>query len=424
MTGLLDGIRVLEVTQIVAGPYCGMNLADLGADVVKIESPAGDGIRGTASFMPGESKYFHILNRGKRSITLDLQRPEAQELVHRIIANFDVFLINARAGVADRLRIDYDTLREFRPDLIYLESTGYGSDGPNANASGSDIVAQAYSGLMAGEGKVDEYGAPKSISCSPVADYSTGLAAAMGICAALYRRAMTGEGEFLQTSLLQSALSLQSVYVSRIPVFDEVLERPMREAIEAVRANGGSYGDVVATRAGSRVGASVRLYYNGYVVKDGSVILGALTPANRDQMRRALGITDDPTASPDYDALNPEHVAAAEAVAERIRQIMRTKTMDEWVAIFTKEGAPISKVNFPEDMSTDPQVEAMGYLRDFEHEALGYERLVGPIVHAREHPTGNPLAAPILGRHTEEVLAELGCADEELAGLRTAGVFG
>lgn len=424
MTGPLDGIRVLEVTQIVAGPYCGLNLADLGADVVKIESPAGDGIRGTASFMAGESKYFHILNRGKRSLVLDLQRPEAQELVHRIIPRFDVFLINARAGVAQRLRIDYDTLREFRPDLIYLESTGYGSDGPNAQASGSDIVAQAYSGLMAGEGKVDEFGAPKSISCSPVADYSTGLAGAMGICAALYRRSLTGQGEFLQTSLLQSALSLQSVHVSRIPVFDEVLERPVREAMEAVRADGGSYADVVATRAGARVGASIRLYYNGYVVKDGSVILGALTPANRDQMRRALGITDDPTASPDFDTLNPEHVRQAEELAARIRAIMLTKTMDEWVEIFTREGAPISKVNFPEDMAADPQVEAMGYLRDYEHESLGYERLVGPIVHAKNNPTGSTRAAPVLGRHTEEVLSELGCAAVELAELRAAGVFG
>lgn len=391
---------------------------------MKIESPSGDGIRSTASVMPGESKYFHILNRGKRSIVLDLQLPAAQELVHRIIPQFDVFLINARAGVAKRLCLDYESLCAFRPDIVYLESTGYGSDGPNAYASGSDIVAQAYSGLMAGEGKVDEFGAPKSISCSPVADYTTGLAAAMGICAALYRRSVTGQGEFLQTSLLQSALSLQSVYVSRIPVFDEIVERPVQEAIEEVRASGGSYADVVATRAGSRLGASIRLYYNGYAVKDGSVILGALTPANRDQMRRALGVTDDPTASPDFDMLNPEHIRAAEATAAWIRQTMLTKTMDEWVEIFTREGAPISKVNFPEDMSTDPQVEAMGFLSEFEHEATGYEKLVGPIVFARNSPTGSPRPAPVLGRHTDEVLTEFGYSSDELGSLREAGTFG
>lgn len=423
MAGPLDGVRVLEVTQIVAGPYCGLNLADLGADVVKIESPAGDGIRGSAAFLPGESKYFHTLNRGKRSLVLDLQQPSAREVVHRIIPQFDVFLINARAGVPQRLQIDYETLKKFRPDIIYLESTGYGSDGPNAQASGSDIVAQAYSGLMAAEGKVDEFGAPKSISCSAVADYATGLAAAMGISAALYRRATTGEGEYMQTSLLQTALSLQAS-VARIPVFDEVLERPMRDAVEAVRANGGGYADIIGVRQASAVGAAIRLYYNGYVVKDGSVILGALTPANRDQMRRALGITDDPTASPDFDMLNPDHVGAAEALAARIRETMLTKTMDEWVEIFTREGAPISKVNFPEDMSQDPQVQAMGYLRDFEHEAVGYEQLVGPVVFAKNNPTGSPRPAPVLGRHTDEVLSELGYSSDELGALREVGTFG
>ena len=424
MAGPLDGIRVLEVTQIVAGPYCGVNLADLGADVVKIEPPAGDGIRATGQFLPGESKYFHTLNRGKRSLVLDLQRPSAQELVYRIIPHFDVFLINSRAGVAERLHLDYESLRKYRPDIVYLESTGYGARGPSANHSGSDIVAQAYSGLMAAEGKLDEYGAPQSISCTAVADYSTGLAAAMGICAALYRRAITGEGDFLQTSLLQTALSIQSASVSRVPVSDELMERPMREAVDAIRARGGDYAEILKTRAASRIGAAIRLYYNGYRARDGAVILGALTPANRDQMRRALGITDDPTASPDFNALDPEHVSRAEALGARIREIMLTKTMDEWVAIFSREGAPISKVNFPEDMSADPQVEAMGFIVDLDHELTGPERVVGPVVHMRAHPTGSPRAAPPLGRHSEEVLAELGVTSDAVSALRADGVFG
>jgi len=418
---------VLEITQIVAGPYCGVNLADLGADVVKIESPGGDGVRMTGQFFPGESKYFHTLNRGKRSLLLDLQRPEAQQLVHEIIPQFDVFSMNARAGVAHRLRVDYDTLREFRPDLIYLESTGYGASGPNARTAGSDIVAQAYSGLMAAEGKVDEFGAPQSISCTAVADYVTGLAAAMGICAALYRRAITGEGEFLQTSLLQSALSVQSGTVSRVPVADELMERPMLEAMEEARSRGASYAELLQVRRerSRAMGKAIVLYYSGYQVKDGSVILGALTPENRDQMRRALGVTqEDPSASPDFNALDPEHERQVEAFAARLRDLMLTRTMDEWVEAFTKEGAPISKVNFPEAMAFDPQVEAMGYVWDFEHELTGPERLVGPIVSMRGHPTGSPRPAPPLGRHTEEVLTELGLNDGRIALLRGAGALG
>jgi len=427
MPGPLDGVRVLEITQIVAGPYCGVNLADLGADVVKIESPEGDGVRRTGQFFPGESKFFHTLNRGKRGIVLDLRRPEVQQLVHELIPQFDVFFMNARAGVAQRLHLDYDTLRQFRPDLIYLESTGYGAEGPSAYASGSDIVAQAYSGLMAAEGKVDEFGAPQSISCTAVADYVTGLAAAMGICSALYRRALTGKGDFLQTSLLQSALSIQSATVSRVPVSDELMERPMIEALADARGNGATYAQLVRLRQdrSRAVSKAIRLYYNGYQVKDGSVILGALTPENRDQMRRALGVVgEDPSASPDFNALDPDHERQVEVFAARLRDLMLTRTMDDWVDAFTKEGAPISKVNFPETMAFDPQVEAMGFLTDFNHELTGPERLVGPIVHMRAHPTGSPRPAPPLGRHTDEVLTELGLDEAHIASLRAAGALG
>ena len=423
MGGPLAGIKVLEITQIVAGPYCGLNLADLGADVIKVEPPEGEGIRRVGGFAPGESKAYHTLNRGKRSLVLDLKQPEAQALIHRVIPQFDVFVMNSRAGVAGRLNLDYESLKKFRPDIVYLESTGYGSGGPSATRAGSDIVAQAYSGLMAGEGKVDEFGAPKSISCTAVADYATGLAAAMGICAALYRRAMTGEGEFLQTSLLLSALSIQGAAVAKLTVSDEILRRATMDAIDAARARGASYGEIIDIRNNSntQTGKAFRLYYNGYRVKDGAVILGALTPANHAQMRRAIGITNDPSASPDFNALDPEMDAQVEAVAEFIRETMLTRTMDEWIAEFDKVGAPISKVNLPEDLAEDPQVVAMGYMQEIDHEATGPELDVGPIVLMQNAPTGSPLPAPILGRHTDEVLTELGLVDSEVAALHACG---
>lgn len=421
--GPLAGVRVLEITQIIAGPYCGLNLADLGADVVKVEPPEGEGVRRVGQFAPGESKAYHTLNRGKRSLVLDLKRPESQELIHRIIPQFDVFVMNSRAGVAGRLHLDYDTLKQYRHDLIYLESTGYGSGGPSATRAGSDIVAQAYSGLMAGEGKVDEFGAPKSVSCSAVADYATGLAAAMGVCAALYRRAVSGEGEFLQTSLLLSALSIQAGSVAKLPVADELMRRPTLDAIEAARKRGASYDEIIGIRNNSNtiVGGAFRLYYNGYRVKDGAVILGALTPANQQQMRRALGITDDPSASPDFNALDPAMTEQIEQLGERIRSIMLTRTMDEWIELFDREGAPISKVNLPEDLADDEQVRAMGYMSEIMHEATGPELNVGPIVLMRQHPTGSPLPAPVLGRHSNEVLGELGISDSEVTALRACG---
>lgn len=426
MAGVLDGIRVFELSQIVAAPYCGVHLADMGADVVKVEPPGGEGLRVLGAVVPGESKTFHTLNRGKRSLVLDLKRPEAQALLHRVIEQFDVFVINARPGVAARLGADYDTLSALRPDLVYMENTGYGTRGPSAGRSGSDIVAQAYSGLMAGEGKVDAFGAPKSIASTAVADYATGLAAAMAICGALYRRAVSGRGECIQTSLLQTALSVQGGRVAQMPAHDRVVVDPLLRRLDEMRASGATYGELVAVRDAANTGSNraVRLYYNGYQVQDGAVILGALTPANRDQMRRALGITDDPTADPAFDPFDPANEPLFEELEARIRQLMLGAPMAEWMERFDREGAPVAQVNFPETMAADPQVEAMGYMQSLEHEVTGPEVMVGPVATMRHHPMGSPRPSPPLGRHTDEVLGELGVAPAEIAALRTAGAIG
>src|SRR5262249_2997620 len=152
-TGPLAGVKVLEFSQIVAGPVVGLALSDLGADVVKVEPPGGENRRNTNAVVPNEGKYFQSLNRGKRSLVIDLSRKEGYELVHRIAPHFDVVISNYRLGVTKRLHIDYDTLRRFNPALIYANITGFGQEGPNAARAGSDIIVQAYSGLMAAEGK-------------------------------------------------------------------------------------------------------------------------------------------------------------------------------------------------------------------------------------------------------------------------------
>jgi crotonobetainyl-CoA:carnitine CoA-transferase CaiB-like acyl-CoA transferase len=405
------------------GPYCGQTLADLGADVVKCEPPGGEGLRVLGEFVPGESKFFHTLNRGKRSLVLDLSSEAGQAVVHRLIPDFDVFLINSRPGVPQRLNVDYETLRQFRPDLIYLENSGYGERGPSASRSGSDIISQAYSGLMAADGKVDEYGAPELITATAPGDYGAGLGSAVGICAALYHRAQTGEGQYISSSLLAAGINLASGAVSQLPVFDAMVTDVAMERLNEARARGASYREQLEAKGNifDMMGKAFRLYYGGYSVKDGAIILGALTPANRDQFRRAIGVEDDPTAAEDFNALDPENNAIAEQMLERVRAIMLTKTMDEWIAAFDAVGAPASKVNHPEEMADDPQVEAMGYMLDLEHELTGPERMVGPIVQMSKTPTGTTLASPTLGRHTEEVLREHGYSDEEIAALRAAG---
>jgi len=402
-----------------------VNLSDLGADVVKVEPPGGEAMRLTGAFLPGESKVFHALNRGKRGIVLDLHRPEGQTVVHRIISRFDVFIINSRPGVPQRLGLDYPTLTRLRPDLVYMENTGYGTRGPSAARAGSDVVVQAYSGLMAAEAKVDQYGAPDMIRSTALIDYTTGFAAAMAICAALYRRQLSGQGELIETSLLNTALAIQTHSVSRLPVSDELLVKPLLDRIHQARRSGNGYAAMAEARRGilTVAGSAFLLYYGGYQVKDGAIILGALSPANRDACRRAIGITDDPSDRSDFNALDPQNQANVQELRERIRPIMLTKTMDEWIELFDLEGAPASKVNIPEEMADDPQVQAMGYMRHYEHSLTGPEELVGPSVQMRNWPTGSDLPSPTPGQHTDEVLLEAGFSREEVDSLRAVGAI-
>ena len=438
MPGPLDGIRVLELAQIIAGPYCGTALADLGAEVVKLEPPEGEGARRIAQFAPGESKPFHALSRGKRGIVVDLQTARGREVVHRLITGFDVFLTNVRPGVPERIGVDYETLRRIRPDLIYLHNTAFGKPeeiAPDAldaaeaeritRRAGSDIIVQAYSGLMAGDEKVDERGAPQHITATAPADYVAAVAGAMGVSSALYHRERTGEGQYLSTSLLTAALTLQASWIADVPVSDAILVQPLLDQIEQLRSQGASYAEIMqARREQPRQTRAFRLYYGGYPVQDGAIILGALTPANRAQIRRALGITDDPTDDDDFNALAPESLPVVERLREQISAIFMTTTMEEWMARLDAEGAPASRVSLPEEISRDPEIEALGLLRPIEHPLTGPERHVGPLVRMSATPTGSERPSPPLDADTDAVLHEHGFSEREIASLRNEGAIG
>ena len=221
-------------------------------------------------------------------------------------------------------------------------------------------------------------------------------------------------------------MAVQSIYVSRVPVIDAVVRDPMLERLNEQRAQGASYAALLETRGDplAQLGAAFRLYYGGYQVRDGAIILGALTDQNRDQIRHVLGIDDDPTADPEFNAYDPESEAIAADVRSRIAEVLRTRTMDDWIAAFDAAGAPASRVNIPEEMSDDEQVAAMGLMVDLEHELTGPERIVGAILEMPETRIGSALPSPPLDRHTDEVLRENGLHDHEIAGLRATGVVG
>ncbi len=425
MPGPLDGVKVLELSQIIAGPYCGVALADLGAEVVKLESPHGDAARAIGQFAPGESKAFHALNRSKRGIVVDLSTQAGRQVAHDLLPRFDVFVANLRPGVAERIEMDYDTLRRLRADLIYLDVTGFGDRGPSARRPGSDVVLQAYSGLLAGDLKVAADGAPEPITATAPADYVAALGGAMAVCAALYHRARTGEGQRLSTSLLAAALALQAPWAAQVPVSDAILLEPLRRMMAELRAQDAGYAELIAARRSRpSQGKAFRIYYAGYPVRDGAIILGALTPQNRDQIRSALGISDDPTDDPDFNAVAPDADAIVARVEAQVRQTLAGGTLAEWITRLDAVGAPASPVNWLEEIADDPQVAAMNLIRDYDHALTGPERLVGPLVEMSQTTTGNPRPAPPLDADTDAVLREHGWSDAQITALRATGAVG
>ena len=421
--GVLSGIRVLEFSQIVAAPVAGVNLADFGADVVKVEPPGGEQTRRMGSVVPTESKGFQALNRGKRSLVIDLHDERGQAVLRRLIPQIDVVLINYRYGVAERMGIDYDSLKKLRPDLIYWQNTGFGEQGPEVFRAGSDVVAQAYSGLMVTDAKVDDDGAPDLISV-PIADIVSGFAAAMGVAMALYHRALTGEGQYLSTSLLRTALFLQAAAVMREPVSDAVLRDPMLERAQAAIEGGRSYPEILEVRqSGQNARLAFRLYYGGYRARGGAVVLGALTKTNRDRMREVLGFPDEDSDEPGYDALDPENQRRALEWKQRFRDRFMERSVEEWVHDFDAAGVPVSAVRQPEELADDPQVQADGMMWDVEHSVTGPQKVVGPAVVMSRTPTAVQRAAPALGEHSAQILIEAGCPPDEVAKLCTEGVL-
>jgi formyl-CoA transferase len=425
MTGPLSGIRVLEFSQVVAGPVVGLLLADFGADVVKVESPGGDSFRRTASVVPGTSKSFQWYNRGKRGIVLNLQRPEAQAVVHRIVPNFDVVLINYRPGVAERLHIDYPTLSKLRPDLVYAQITGFGPDGPMADMASSDIVSQAYSGVIADDRQLDEWGQPRRISALPVGDLMAGLSLAAGIGAALFHRALTGEGQLVETSLLQGAMGAIGRSVMREPVTDALFSDPAMELVRQRFEEGAGYaGAMEAYKAAglNATGAVRRIYHAAYETKDGAVVVGALTKANRDAIRSVIGFPYEGGDDPGFDPLDPATRERIRGVKRQVIEIMKTRTTNEWMAGFRAAGAPAAPVRFPEQLHDDPQ--AARFMVELEDPLSGWQKQLGPLVGMSRTPTAPQGPAPPLGAHTEEVLRGEGFSETEITSLRESGALG
>ena len=384
-----EGLKVLDLSQGIAGPYCGMHLARNGADVIKVEPPgAGCWSRLLGKHTGDQTAHSVIVNRAKRSLAVDLKTAAGVAIVQKLAAGCDVLIQNYRVGKIDKFKLDYASVQKTNPNIIYLSITGFGATGPLADQPATDSVMQAFTGLMSINRDVN--GAPQRIEMLAI-DFSTGLYAFQAVAAALYRKAMKGRGAHIETSLLECALALQ--------------EGAMMEQ----HLQGG---------AAEPIGMPVGMFKT----KDGYMSVNARRDEHFKRLSKLLGKEEwitDPRYADARGRVNNRHELMAE-----LRPYFEQKTSDEWVALLTGIDILKAKVNTYEDLFADPQVQAMNAVRWVENDTLGRVPM-GNICGQQAAASGDNLThAPHVGEHTRAILGELGYASADIEKLGAAGVVG
>ena len=385
--GPLAGVKVIELAHIMAGPVCGLMLADMGADVIKIEKvPDGDDTRRMVPpKVDGESAAFMILNRNKRGVSINLKSAAGKAVLEKMLAGADVLIENYRPGTMERFGLGYETLRKMNPALIYCQVTGFGRTGPYANRAGFDLIAQGLSGIMSvtGEGP----GHPPVKAGPPITDISAGILAAMGVLAAYIHRLKTGEGQLVDTSLLEAGVTT-TYWQSAICL-----------------ATGKSPGAIGSAHPLSAP-------YQAIQTRDGWINIGAANQANWKRLIEVIGqqqLADDPRFID-----NAARMQNLPALIDILTLHFRTRTTSDWLAQFEAAGVPAGPVLSIGEMLTDPQVLARRMVVEVEHSRLGRMKTLGPPVKFSATPGEVRSGAPLLGEHTREVLREYGYSDAEI----------
>ena len=385
--GPLVGVKILDFCSFINGAYSAAIMGDLGADVIKIEPLTGDLSRAWGPFLNGESRFYQVWNRNKRCIALDLTTAAGRDIVYELVRQADVVLENFRPDVTEKLGIDYATLRELNPRLIYCSSTAFGSKGPQRNRPGYDPVLQALSGIIRDNARFSGNAALLPVA---VSDYQASMLVVTGVLSALYHRERTGEGQKVETSLLQAVLSVHAHY------FVETLDCEEEGAV-------GIYP------------------YRLFETQDDRIFIAAGTDKFWRMLCEVLGVAEL-GADPRYDQNGKRTVCAAELTA-LLQPIFKQKTTAEWERLLVEKGVTCGALNSYLEFLNDPQVTAMAMNPVLAHPVIGALRVPGIPVHFERTPGAIQRPAPLLGQHTEEILRELGYDEARVAKLRAEKVI-
>lgn len=391
-TGPLKGMRVIELAHIMAGPVCGLMLADMGADVIKVEKPTGDDVR---RFVPpelnGESAAYMMMNRNKRGLALNLKDPAAVEILHKMLMDADVVIENYRTGTMERLGLGYEDLAKINPRLIYCEISGFGRTGPYAERGGFDLIAQGMSGLMSitGEGP----GRPPVKVAAPISDINAGILAAMGVSAAYANMLKTGMGQKVDTSLFEAAI-VQTYWQSAIAFATGEKTEPLGSA------------------------HPLNAPYQSFRTMDGWINIGAANQANWLRLLDVIDaseLDDDPRFSS-----NLERIRNLPKLVEILDTYLSRDTTETWLAKMEEAKLPAGPVNDILQMHEDPQALAREMIVEVDHPKAGKTKTIGHPIKFSRTPAKINHAAPLLGQHSKEVLAEFGYNAEEIETLIAA----
>ncbi len=413
MAGPFEQLRVVEFGRFIAAPYCGQLLADGGADVIKVEPLEGDETRRNGPIIPGEGRQFLNKNRGKRSLAVDLADDEVRAAVAALVNRADIVVANFRPGQAERHGLDYESVAKTNQRVIYAENTAYGRQGPMADAPGMDVVLAAYAGLLNFQPE-----GPSSLA-DPIVDYMAGMLLAWGVSTALYTRERTGLGQRLDVALLQAALLLQNNHINHVDVIDG-WRKEFVDYLKTAFADGASWGDVLERREELQPHAVVRVYYGYLRTGDGTIAVAAMPRPLRLKMMEVVGFDDRWTREQGW--LPADARAYAAELREAVEARLSADTTENWRRKLAAAGIPCAPLQFPEQLLSDPQVLANGFLTRLEHETVGGVTVVAPPVAFSQTPLRVRGASPVLGKDTRSVLAEAGLTEIAIDSLVRRGV--